>query len=151
MEPETASLEGLEAGESFADPAGSPRFTVEAIDDTKATVRVEFAGGGQGAPVCGDGTFLEGTGVGPESCAAEPSIPDVTPPPGPPPPTVGPGGAPPGSPGTIVTTDPMTTACACRTGGRSGGPPAAGLLLLLVALGALGRRRARLPPGARRS
>jgi MYXO-CTERM domain-containing protein len=143
MKPETAALEGLLAGESFADPTGSPRFTVESIDDTRATVRVEIDGRGPGAPICGDGSLLAGPGPGPETCAATPSGTDGTPPPGPgpPPPTGTPVPPPAGAPGTVSTTDPLVTGCGCRMG--SGGARSPALAVLLLALAAVRRRRRR--------
>jgi MYXO-CTERM domain-containing protein len=80
MDPATSTLDGLPPGMTFADPTGSPKITVVAVDGTKATVKVEFAGGGSGAPTCIDGTNFTGSGPGPESCAAAPSVPNGAPP-----------------------------------------------------------------------
>jgi uncharacterized membrane protein YgcG len=56
----------LPAGKSFVDPAGSPTITVVSANATKATIKVEFEGGGSGMPTCLDGTTL--TAPGPQSC-----------------------------------------------------------------------------------
>jgi MYXO-CTERM domain-containing protein len=82
MDPTTTTLDGLAPGQSFTDPSGSPKITVVSTDGTKASVTVEFSGGGGGgmAAQCLDGTPLEGSGPGPESCAAAPSVPSGTPP-----------------------------------------------------------------------
>jgi hypothetical protein len=132
MNPGTAALDGLNAGDSFADPTGSPRIIVEDIGVNSATVRVEFDGGGQGAPTCGDGTVLEGPGPGPDSCAAGPSTPEGTPPPipgGPQPPVSG-----------------ELPGCTCGVGGA---PAPANAWPLLALAGALiayrGRTRALRP------
>jgi hypothetical protein len=58
----------LAPGQTFRDPAGSPSITVLAVDQVKATIRVEFEGGGAGAPRCLDGTEL--TPPGPGTCGA---------------------------------------------------------------------------------
>ncbi len=133
MNPGTSALDGLYAGDSFADPSGSPRFFIEDIGVNSATVRVEFDGGGQGAPICGDGTVLEGPGPGPESCAAGPSTPEGTPPPSP--------GGP--RPANIVTQPP---ACACSLGGgeHPGAPLWLGLSAALLVV-YRGRTRALRP------
>jgi MYXO-CTERM domain-containing protein len=80
MNPATPDLDGLAAGATFADPTGSPRITVMAVSATQATVKVEFDGGGTGAPLCLDDTPLVGTGAGPESCNATPAVPSGSPP-----------------------------------------------------------------------
>ena len=80
MDPATTTQDGLAVGATFADPSGSPKITLMAMDGTKATVKVEFEGGGTGAPLCIDGTPFEGTGAGPESCAAMPAAPGGMPP-----------------------------------------------------------------------
>jgi hypothetical protein len=81
--PATTAFEGLVAGGSFTDPEGTVKITVEAIDSTKATVRVDIEGG-MGAPKCLDGTTLEAPGPGAESCAPAPvaagSAPPMLPP-----------------------------------------------------------------------
>jgi MYXO-CTERM domain-containing protein len=140
MDPQTAALDGLGVGQSFADPSGSPVFTVEALDQTRASVRVEFADGGAGEPTCGDLTILQGSGPGPESCAAGPTGVGGTPPPAG---TVDPG-APTGMPasaGTPATAEPAA-GCTCRVGAvrRPAGTGLAGIALLL---GLLVRRRRR--------
>jgi MYXO-CTERM domain-containing protein len=76
MNPATSTLDGLVAGGSFTDPAGSVKFTVDSIEPTRATVRVEFEGGGMGAPKCMDDSLLEAPGPGPESCSATPAVPN---------------------------------------------------------------------------
>jgi MYXO-CTERM domain-containing protein len=80
MDPTTNTLDGLPPGMTFADPTGFPKITVVAVDGTKATVKVEFEGGGSGAPTCIDGTNFTGSGPGPESCAAAPAVPSGAPP-----------------------------------------------------------------------
>ncbi len=79
MNPATANLDGLAAGGTYTDPAGTIKITVQAIDAAKATVNVEIQGG-TGGPTCQDGTALAAPGPGPESCAAAPSIPGDAPP-----------------------------------------------------------------------
>jgi MYXO-CTERM domain-containing protein len=54
------------AGQTFTDPSGSPTITLVASNGTKATIKVEFTGGGSGAPTCLDGTMV--TAPGPQSC-----------------------------------------------------------------------------------
>jgi hypothetical protein len=56
----------LPIGKTFVDPTGSPSITVVSADATKATIKVEFEGGGSGAPTCLDGTKI--TAPGPQSC-----------------------------------------------------------------------------------
>jgi MYXO-CTERM domain-containing protein len=80
MNPATTDLDGLAAGGTFADPTGSPKITVVSLDATQATIKVEFDGGGTGAPTCLDDTPLQGMGPGPASCAAMPAAPSGTPP-----------------------------------------------------------------------
>jgi MYXO-CTERM domain-containing protein len=80
MDPTTTTLDGLAPGSTFADPTGSPRITVVAVDATKATVKVEFDGAGTTPPTCIDGTAFTGSGPGPESCAAAPAVPSGAPP-----------------------------------------------------------------------
>jgi MYXO-CTERM domain-containing protein len=80
MDPSTPALDGLVAGQSFTDPSGSPKITVVALEANKATVRVEFAGGGTGTPTCLDSTPFTTPGPGPESCAAAPAAPSGQPP-----------------------------------------------------------------------
>jgi MYXO-CTERM domain-containing protein len=78
MTPETTSRtdSALAVGRTYSDPDPmGPRITVLAADATKATIRVELAGGGgnleePGMGVCDDGTPL--TAPGPETCAAPP-------------------------------------------------------------------------------
>jgi MYXO-CTERM domain-containing protein len=80
MNPSTTTLDGLAPGATFADPTGFPKITVVSVDGTKASVKVEFEGGGSGAPTCIDGTAFTGSGPGPESCAAAPAVPSGAPP-----------------------------------------------------------------------
>jgi MYXO-CTERM domain-containing protein len=98
MNPATTTLDGLAPGMSFTDPTGSPKITVVSTDGTKASVSIEFTGGtaGAGMPAaqCLDGTALAGSGPGPESCAAAPSVPSGTPP------VITDGGATPGTGGS---------------------------------------------------
>jgi hypothetical protein len=89
MNPATPNVfDGLTAGQSFTDPSGSPKITVESLDATKAQVKIEFPngppmGGGTGA-TCLDDTPFTAPGPGSESCAkqvasaagAPPAIPD---------------------------------------------------------------------------
>ncbi len=163
MEPATAgadSFEGLGSGESFRDPTDGVKITVQSLDATKATVRVELAN--QGAPsACLDGAPLPLPGPGPESCAAGPAVPGAAP--APPPdggtPRVPDGsavmadmraadtrsadvvardggaagaGADGGDADSEETTAARAGGCGCRTGGRPGG--GWGALTLLVAL-----------------
>jgi hypothetical protein len=72
MNPATSTLDGLTAGGTFTDPAGSVKFTIDAIEPTKATVRVEFQGGGQGAPKCMDDSLLEAPGPVPRAAPPPP-------------------------------------------------------------------------------
>jgi hypothetical protein len=65
MHPGTMNF-AFAAGQTFTDPAGSPTITVVAATGTKATIKVEFMGGGTGAPTCLDGTTV--TAPGPQSC-----------------------------------------------------------------------------------
>ncbi len=76
--PSTSTLDGLYAGGSFKDPAGGITITVEAIETTKATVRVEIENG-TGEPTCMDGTTVTAPGPGPESCATGPAVPSAPP------------------------------------------------------------------------
>jgi hypothetical protein len=131
MNPGTAALDGLGAGESFADPTGSPRFIVESLGPNSASVRVEIDGGGTGAPTCFDGTVLEGSGPGPDSCAAGPSTAEGTPPPIP------------GGPVPRVSDD-GPAGWTCQLGSTRGGG-GGGLVLCLVALYYLGRTRVLRP------
>jgi hypothetical protein len=79
MVPSTSALDGLLAGGTFTDPAGGITITVEAIETTKATVRIEMANG-TGSPTCLDGvTTITAPGPGPESCATGPTVPSATP------------------------------------------------------------------------
>jgi hypothetical protein len=79
MDPATSALDGMYAGGAFTDPAGGITIKVEAIETTKATVRIEIDNG-TGAPTCMDGTTtVTAPGPGPESCAAGPAIPSAAP------------------------------------------------------------------------
>jgi hypothetical protein len=79
MVPSTSTLDGLLAGGTFTDPAGGITITVDAIEETKATVRVEITDG-TGSPTCIDGvTTVTAPGPGPESCAAGPAVPGAAP------------------------------------------------------------------------
>ena len=79
MNPATTTVDGLAAGGSFTDPAGSIKITVESMDAQKATIKVDIMGG-SGGPMCADGTSFTGPGPGPESCAAGPAVPSGAPP-----------------------------------------------------------------------
>jgi MYXO-CTERM domain-containing protein len=94
MNPATPGYDGLGAGQTFTDPTGSPRITVMTLDNTHATVRVEFPTpivSANTVPTCLDNTPFTGPGPGVESCApavasasgALPATPDggATPPP----------------------------------------------------------------------
>jgi MYXO-CTERM domain-containing protein len=81
MNPATAVQEGLIAGGTFTDPAGTIKITVMAIEAKQATVKVEVMGGAGGAPTCMDGKPLPAMGMGPESCSANIATPDGLPPP----------------------------------------------------------------------
>jgi hypothetical protein len=142
MDPATAPLDGLQVGGRFTDPTGSPIFTVEAINEHQATVRVELTGGAPGAATCGDGRPLGGAGPGPESCAAGPSGPEGTPPPLPP----GSTPIPPSLGGPRASAGAPPEAAGCHLGTAAGRNNPAALALVLLALVALaGRRR----PGRR--
>ncbi|HEY2901010.1 MAG TPA: hypothetical protein VGL59_10570 [Polyangia bacterium] len=111
MTPETATFNdaALGVGKSFTDPAGGVTITVMSADATKATVKIDIAGG-TGMPTCIDGTTL--AAPGPQSCGAGGGI------------VVGSDG------GTVITSDAgtgtMNTMDAGRAdtgaaGGRNGG------------------------------
>ena len=73
MKPETTTIDGLRQGESFQDPAGGVRFTIEALSAGQATVKVEIDNPAMPGPsTCLDGTPL--TPPGPPSCG-EGSVP----------------------------------------------------------------------------
>jgi MYXO-CTERM domain-containing protein len=88
MNPATpAVFDGLGAGQSFTDPSGSPKITVLTLDNTHASVSVEFPTpivSANTVPTCLDDTPFTGPGPGSESCApnvasaagAPPAIPD---------------------------------------------------------------------------
>jgi MYXO-CTERM domain-containing protein len=80
MNPATTTVDGLAAGGSYTDPAGSIKITVESMDAQKASVKVEIMGGSGGGAMCLDGTPFTGPGPGPESCAAGPAVPSGAPP-----------------------------------------------------------------------
>jgi MYXO-CTERM domain-containing protein len=80
MDPATSAQDGLAVGATFTDPTGSPKITLVSLDANKASVKIEFEGGGSGAPACIDGTAFQGSGPGPESCAAAPAVPNGAPP-----------------------------------------------------------------------
>jgi MYXO-CTERM domain-containing protein len=69
MHPNTANV-AFSVGQTFTDPSGSPTITVVASSGTKATIKVEFTGGGSGAPTCLDGTTI--AAPGPQSCGGGP-------------------------------------------------------------------------------
>jgi hypothetical protein len=76
-------FDGLGAGQSFTDPTGSPKITVVDLDNTHATVKVEFPTPVMSAttvPTCLDDTPFTGPGPGPESCAARVASPSGAPP-----------------------------------------------------------------------
>jgi Gametolysin peptidase M11 len=146
MNPATTNVfDGLTVGQTFTDPAGSPIITVMALDNTKATVRVDVMAPAAGASAtCLDDTPFTGPGPGTESCApqvasapnAPPAIPDggaTPPPPGPRPDAGGRDTAPPrgdagpvtpppgGSGGAGGSTPPPGTGGATGQGGAAGG------------------------------
>jgi hypothetical protein len=137
MNPATPAFDGLTAGQSFTDPAGSPKITVVSIDNTKATVKIEYPMGpiaGAGTTVtCLDDTTFTGPGPGPESCAprpasaagAPPAIPDGGPMPGTPPPRRD-AGAPGGSDASAPSPDASTPTGAGGEGPGGGGTGGAG-------------------------
>ena len=127
MNPATTTLDGLAPGATFADPTGSPKITVVSVDGTQAQVKVEFEGGGSGAPACLDGTTITGSGPGPESCSAAPAAPNGMPP------VLPDGGAvtpPPQRDGGSMTMKldarPSDAGSSTPTGGAGGGPGTGG-------------------------
>jgi MYXO-CTERM domain-containing protein len=78
MTPETMTKNdaALPVGKTYSDPSDNgPKFTVVSADATKATIRVELAGGGgspdsPGAGTCDDGTMF--AAPGPANCSAAP-------------------------------------------------------------------------------
>jgi hypothetical protein len=66
MKPGSDAVDGMQAGDSYADPAGGVSFKVISLDATKAVISVTLANG-SGASTCMDGTALQGSG--PDSCA----------------------------------------------------------------------------------
>ena len=66
MDPSTVALDGLAQGQTFTDPAGGVSITLQSLDASKATIKVDTQGGTGAAPTCIDGTTL--TAPGPESC-----------------------------------------------------------------------------------
>jgi hypothetical protein len=65
MNPSTNSFDPMSVGQTFTDPAGGVSFTLDAVDDNHASVRVTIEGG-TGANTCVDNTTL--TGSGPATC-----------------------------------------------------------------------------------
>ncbi len=114
MKPATNPIDGLRMGETFTDPAGGVKFTIEAISAAQATVKVEIdAPTMPGGPTCLDGTPF--TAPGPATCG-EGSMP---PPPVMPQPGRPDGG---GEPGMPIGMD----AGGGGSGGGSGGSSGAG-------------------------
>jgi hypothetical protein len=108
MKPMTSPIDGLKLGESFSDPAGGVKFTIEAISAQSATVKVEIdAPMMPGGPTCLDGTPF--TAPGPATCG-EGSMP--------PPPVMPQPGRPDGGAPTPIGTD--------AGGGGAGGTAGAG-------------------------
>ncbi len=64
MNPSTANtFDGMTAaGQSFSDPAGGLTFTVMSLDATHASIQVTYDTPSGAAPVCMDGTMLDGSG-----------------------------------------------------------------------------------------
>jgi len=148
---------GLAVGQTFTDPAGGLTITAQAISNTGATIVVDYASGGSGAPTCIDGSAFAPPGPGMESCV-------VTMP-------TGGGGSAGGTGGSTGTagagagtggaTMPTGSAgsaggqtapgdsgpsggCACDTA-ASGTARIAGLLLAVLAFAVATRRRRRAP------
>jgi MYXO-CTERM domain-containing protein len=106
MNPATPVIEGMIAGGTFTDPAGSIKFTVMGLDPKQATVKVEITGGTGAGPTCLDGKPLPTPAPGPESCAANVATIGNVPPPAvdggtPTTPPAGSGGAGGSSPGAM--------------------------------------------------
>jgi hypothetical protein len=73
MDPSTSTMDGLDAGESYTDPAGGVRFEVVSIDSERATIQVDIDAvldGGSTAPTCLDGSTL--AAPGPSGCLPPP-------------------------------------------------------------------------------
>ncbi len=68
MDPSTPAFDGLAQGKTFTDPAGGVSITLQSLDTTKATIKVDIQGGAGTAPTCIDGMTL--TAPGPASCGA---------------------------------------------------------------------------------
>jgi len=66
MDPSTPAFDGLAQGKTFTDPAGGVSITLQSLDMTKATIKVDIQGGAGTAPTCIDGTTLRAPG--PASC-----------------------------------------------------------------------------------
>jgi hypothetical protein len=67
MDPSTRTINGLNAGQSFTDPAGGVSFAVQAVSAESATIQVTI-NGGTGAATCLDGSTL--APPGPSTCTS---------------------------------------------------------------------------------
>jgi MYXO-CTERM domain-containing protein len=65
MVPETEGYDGMNVGQTFTDPAGGVSFTVQAMDNDRATIAVNIANG-SGSPTCMDNTTF--VAPGPSTC-----------------------------------------------------------------------------------
>src|SRR6185503_14449320 len=61
---------GLLAGQEFSDPAGGLTIRVQSIEQTRATVNIEYAAGA-GSPYCLDGSGATFLPPGPEWCGPD--------------------------------------------------------------------------------
>jgi hypothetical protein len=74
MKPGTTGIDGMVAGDSYTDPAGGVKFTVESVGLEKASVKVELAAGsGEVDATCLDNSPLDL--AAPTSCEAAGSMP----------------------------------------------------------------------------
>jgi hypothetical protein len=67
MEPSTEAFDGMTVGQTFTDPAGGVSFTVQAMDNDRATIAVNIANG-SGSPTCMDNTTF--VAPGPSTCGS---------------------------------------------------------------------------------
>jgi MYXO-CTERM domain-containing protein len=65
MDPATSGFDGMDVGDSFTDPAGGVSFSVQAMDNDRATIAVTIANG-SGSPTCMDGSTF--AAPGPTTC-----------------------------------------------------------------------------------
>jgi hypothetical protein len=69
MQPQTNAMDGMQAGESFVDPAGGVRFEIVELSHDKAVIQVDIENG-RGAPTCLDGRPM--LVPGPSTCEGLP-------------------------------------------------------------------------------